>query len=109
MSLLPLDGPSKQFSVTIDTVTVVELKKDASALEERKVITIQAEGKIYLYFGEEGAVPNAATVAADGFIHYKNGKETYEASNTQKIYALSVSVKLNGEDNSQPQRCGLPS
>jgi hypothetical protein len=89
--LQPLDGPSKQFSTTVDTITVVELKKDASPLAERKVVTVQAEGKIYIYFGDDDIVPNAATVAADGFIHFKNGKESYEAAASQRVYILADS------------------
>jgi len=87
---MSLDGPAKQFSVLVDTVTVVELKKDAAPLEERRVVTVQADGKIYIYFGDEGVFPNAATVASDGFIHFKNGKETYEATDTQSLYVLAV-------------------
>lgn len=89
--LQPLDGPSKQFSTTVNTTVVQELKKDTEPLPERKVITVQADGKIYIYFGDEDIEPNAATVAADGFIHFKNGKESYEASSTQKVYVLSAS------------------
>ena len=98
--LQPLDGPAKQFSITVDTVTVQELKSGATPLEERKVVTVQAEGKVYIYFGDESGTPSAATVAADGFIHFKNGKESYEASDTQKLYALAVagSVKIRAAD-----------
>jgi hypothetical protein len=89
--LQPLDGPSKQFSVNVDTITVVELKKDALPLDERKVVTVQAEGKVYIYFGDDDVVPSAATVAADGFIHFKNAKESYEASASQSIYVIADS------------------
>ena len=89
--LQPLDGTSKQASLSVDTVTVLEIKAGASAFTERKVITVQpTDGKVYIYFGDEGVVPNAATVAADGFIQTKS-KESYEATGSQVVYILAVS------------------
>lgn len=85
----PLDGPSKQGTITVDTVTVKELKIGASALDERKVITLQPAGKIRVYFGDGTGTPSAATIAADGIVHFKNQKESYEASETQPVFILS--------------------
>lgn len=91
--LLPLDGPSVQDTVSVTTATVVEAKIGASALSERKVVTLQPRtSKLYVYFGAEGVTPNAATVAADGFIVFKNAIQSFEASESQKIFLLSVSV-----------------
>lgn len=90
--LMPLDGPSKQFSITLTSSVVVEVKI-TTALEERKVITIQPlDADIWVYFGDGINVPNVATVAADGFKHFKKAKESYEASNTQPIYILSTNA-----------------
>jgi hypothetical protein len=96
MSLLPLDGPSAQATLSVDASTVVEAKAGGSALTERKVVTLQPlTGKVYVYFGGDGAAPNAATVIANGLVCFKNAKETYEASPTQKIYLLSVTGTVN--------------
>jgi hypothetical protein len=55
-------------------------------LDERKVVTIQSEGKIRVYFGDGTTVPSVATVLVDGLIHFKWAKESYEASHTQPLY-----------------------
>ena len=96
MGLLPLDGPSLQGVLSVGTVTVVEAKIGTGDLDERKVVTLQPlTGKIYLYFGFDTIVPSAATVAANGMVVFKNSKESYEASNTQKVYILAVSGTVN--------------
>ena len=88
--LSPLDGPAKQFQLTANTTTPQELKRDATALEERKVITIQAiDGKVWIYFADEIETVTAANVSSKGFLHFSKGKESYEASNTQKVYVLA--------------------
>lgn len=90
MPLIPLDGPAQQTTLTVNTSTVQEAK-GATALPERKVVTIQpTTGKIYVYFGDGASVPSAATVIADGFVQFKNARDSYEASDTQKIYILAV-------------------
>lgn len=94
--LQPLDGPSQQTAITLTNTVVQEAKGGGNALAERKVVTIQAlTGKIYVYFGAEGVTPNAATVAANGLVQYKNQKESYEASTSQKLWILSVTVASN--------------
>lgn len=91
----PLDGPSAQIKLTsVGTVTVVEVKAGASPLVDRRVVTIQPNGKIKVYFGD-GTTPSAATVAANGFDHFKDAKETYEAGEKQKVYILAVSGTVN--------------
>ncbi len=90
MPLLPLDGPAKQAVLTIDNVTVVEVKIDASAMSDRKVITLQPDGKIRVYFGDAGAsAPSAATMLTDGFVHNKDTIRSYEAGGVQPVYILS--------------------
>ena len=91
----PLDGPSSQLKVSVGTVTVVQVMVGGSELVDRKAITLQPEGKIYVYFGDNGAAPSAATVSANGLIHQKDAKETYEAGEKQKVYMLSVSGTVN--------------
>jgi len=89
--LNPLDGPAKQYKVSVGTVTVLRvLKPTESELEERRAVTLQPlDDAIRVYFGDGVTVPSAATVAADGFLHFKNAKESYEASATQEMYILS--------------------
>jgi len=85
----PLDGPADQGIISVDTVTVKEVKIGGSALAERKVITIQpTDGKIRVYFGD-GTTPTAGTVATDGFLHFNKAKETYEATDSQQVWILA--------------------
>jgi len=89
--LQPLDGPSAQFSASLTSVTVVEIKAGASVLSERKVITLQPlDGDVWVYFGDGITTPNAATVASDGFRHYSKDKESYEATNQQQVFMVAV-------------------
>jgi len=87
--LQPLDGPSAQGVIAVDNVTVKEIKIGASALDERKVITLQPEGKIRVLFGDGSTVPSAATMLTDGFVHNKDVIRSYEASEKQEVYMLS--------------------
>jgi len=90
--LEPLDGPSKQFKLSsVGTSTPVEVYASVSAFSERKVVTLQADGRFYIYFADEDETPNAATVEANGFIQYKNAKESYEAAGSQALFVLAVS------------------
>lgn len=90
--LQPLDGPSSQTTLTVNTSTVQEAKVGGSALESRKVVTLQpTSGKIYVYFGDDTAsAPNAATVIANGLVIFKNAKESFEAGQKQPVYILAV-------------------
>ena len=98
--LQPLDGPSKQFSVTITDSTPVEVKAGVSVFSERKVITLQSNGKFYVYFADEGEIPNATTVSDNGFIQYKDAKESYEASGSQAVFVLALTgtVDIRGAE-----------
>ena len=89
--LLPLDGPSKQLKITIDTVTPALAKADTLPKPERKVLTLQGNGRFYVYFADESGAPNAATVLANGFLQFKDQIETYEAADSQDVYLLAVS------------------
>jgi len=91
MALEALDGPSKSFVLSsVGTVTPVEVKAGGSAFSERKVITLQGEGKFYIYFADDGETPNAATVSSTGMTQYKSAKESYEASGSQSVFVLAV-------------------
>jgi len=93
--LLPLDGPSAQIKITsVGTVTPIEVKVGASALSERKVITMQPSGNMKVYFSD-GTTPSAATILANGLDHYKNTKETYEAGDSQKVFVLASSGTID--------------
>ena len=85
-----LDGPSKQFILSaVTTTTPVEVKAGGSAFPERKVITLQANAKFYIYFADEGETPSAGDITSKGFIQYKNAKESYEAAGSQVVYVLA--------------------
>ena len=96
---LALDGPSLQGTLSVTDAAVTEAKIGVSRMDERKVITVQpTNGKIYIYFGNS-SVPSAATVIADGFVHFKNAIHTYEATRHQDVYFVAVmgtvTVKLS--------------
>lgn len=85
----PLDGPSKQFAISLTTTVVQEVKVGA-ALSERKVVTLQPlSSNIWIYFGDGINTPSATTVAADGFRHYKLARESYECSENQPMFILA--------------------
>ena len=86
----PLDGPAAQVKLTgVGIVTPVEVKVGATALSERQVITMQPNGKMKVYFSD-GSVPSAATVLANGFDHFKDAKESYEAGEQQRVFVLAA-------------------
>ena len=94
--LLPLDGPSKQFVLSsVGTTTPVEVKAGASAFSERKVITLQGDGRFYIYFADEGETPTNTDVSTKGFTQYKDAKESYEAAGSQVVYVLAVTGTVN--------------
>lgn len=95
----PLDGPSLQGSVSVNTSTPQEVKVGSSALADRKVVSIQPlDGKIWVYFGQEGITPSASTVQNNGFYQAKRSLRSYEAGNRQTIWILAqastVDVKI---------------
>lgn len=91
MSLLPLDGPSQQFSISLTSTTAVEVKDGANPpLGERKVITMMpTDGKIYVYFGDGSTTPTANDVKTKGFPHSKGSMRSYEASDTQDVWIVA--------------------
>jgi len=96
MSYLPLDGPSDQGTVSITDAAITEVKVGGSTFPARKVITVQSEdGKFRLYFGVEGVVPSPATVIADGFLIHKGGLKSFEASDQQPVYIISVNGNID--------------
>ena len=82
--LQPLDGPSVQDTLAV-TTTEVEAKVGASPFEERKVVTLQADGKLLVTF--ESGQP--------GFTLAKNGIYTFEAAYSQPVYIKAVSGTVN--------------
>ena len=96
MAFYPLDGPSKQFALSVGSSTPVEVKAGATAWTARKVVTLQPlDGDIYVYFADQGETPNASTISTKGFLHYKYQKDTYEASDTQAIWLVSTSGNVD--------------
>ena len=93
--LQPLDGPSSQEIKAVTSGTVFEAKIGASPLPERKVLTIQADQKYYVYFGDGSGAPSVATVQAHGFEIEKSIMLSLEASASQEVYLLAVSATAN--------------
>ena len=90
MAFLPLDGPSRQLVISVNTTIPQIFKRDVTPLEERKIITIQTlVGKIWIYFADDNETPTAGDVSSKGFLHHPHGKETYEASTTQVVWVLA--------------------
>lgn len=92
MAFSPLDGPSKQYSLSVTTGAVVEVI-NTSSLDERKVVTIQPlTSDIWVYFWDGTNTPSLATVQNDGFRQFKKAMNTYEASTQQKIYIVAITA-----------------
>lgn len=87
----PLDGPAKQYKLTVTSTVVLELVKPTeSALEERKVVVVNPQdGKIKIFFGDGITTPSPATIASDGMLIYKNSRDTFEATNSQPLFILA--------------------
>lgn len=86
-----LDGPSKSGKLTgITTTTAVEVKKDATAFTDRKVLTLQGSAGFYWYLADEGETPSAATVADNGFIVDNTLINSIEASGSQAVWVTSI-------------------
>jgi hypothetical protein len=88
----PLDGPSLQTTLSVNTSTAQQVKVGSNPMSERKVVTIMpVDGKIYVYFAGDAGVPSSATIIAHGFTQFKNALHSYEAADSQLIYILAVS------------------
>jgi hypothetical protein len=95
MAFLPLDGPAKSYSLTVGNTVIVELVS-GTPNSDRDVVSIQPLGDhIWVYFGYDNIVPDAATVAADGFLHFKKVLQSYEAGPLQRIYLLAVNTEAD--------------
>lgn len=96
MPLQPLDGPSAHNVLSVGTATPVVARAGGSALTSRKAITLQGDGKFYVYFGDEDAsAPSAATVVAQGFLQFKDQVQTWEVGDRQPVYLVSDSGTTN--------------
>ena len=87
----PLDGPSKSYKLSaVGTGTPVVVKDGANPVfEDRKVITMQGNGKFYVYLADEGETPNAAKIIDVGLLQFKDTKENYEAGPKQAVFVLA--------------------
>ena len=84
MTLLPIDGPAEHTTISV-TTTEVEAKAGASALEERKVVTIQPlDGRVRVLF-------ESGVAASDGILVFKYQIVTFEATHQQPIYLRTES------------------
>lgn len=82
----PLDGPSAQLKVTLSSGTALEVKVGSQTLEDRKVVSIQPNQDIKVYFGDGVNIPSASTVVNNGLDHYRNQLSTYEAGARQPVF-----------------------
>jgi hypothetical protein len=86
---MPLDGPSSQDLITISDSSQTEIKVGASVLSERKVVTIQP-------FGGDIRVFFVSGLDLDHGLLIKNKeKATFEASDSQDLYMISVSGTID--------------
>lgn len=86
---LPLDGPAAQDLISVGDVSQVEIKVGASALTERKVVTIQPfGGKLRIFF--------VSGLNTDhGLLLVNKEKATFEASESQTMYMISESGTID--------------
>lgn len=91
----PVDGPAKQGILSVGTGAIIEVKVGASPFADRKVVTIQPEGKIYVYFADDGETPSTTDLTTKGFYQFKDAMQSYEAGPGQKIYVLSATGTVN--------------
>lgn len=91
--LQPLDGPSLQGKLTgVGTGSVVEVFVSGQAFEERKIVTMQGNGRFYLYFGDlDAGAPSVANVSDNGQIVFRNQLISVEATCDQPLYVLALS------------------
>ena len=86
----PLDGPAIQFVLSsVGTTTPVKAQANTNPFSERKVVSLQGDGKFYEYFADSGETPLAADVSSKGFTHPKDAIRSYEAGDQQIIYVLA--------------------
>ena len=94
--LQPLDGPSIQGVLSsVGTTTPVLVKVGSSAFEERKVVTMQGDGKFYVYFANDSETPTASDLSTKGFTQFKDQIASWEAGELQNIYVLAISGTVN--------------
>lgn len=85
-----LDGPSKQGQQNVTSAAVFRVKLGTTEFSDREVVTIYPiDGKIWVFFADEGVVPTASDVKSKGFPQPKNSMRTYEATYTQLIYIIA--------------------
>lgn len=86
--LLPLDGPAVYSDIDVST-TAVEVKVGGSALEERKVVTIQPiDGDIY--YGYDNSVTTST-----GTKIYQGQFFPFEASPDLQIWVIAASGTID--------------
>jgi hypothetical protein len=94
--LSPLDGPSSQTLLSVTSTTAIIAKAGASAFPERKVLTLQPlDGKIRVFFANEGVTPTLSDVLTKGFKHPKTAMRSYEASDQQVVYIVAETGTVN--------------
>ncbi len=95
--LQPLDGPTKQYKLSsVGTATVVEIKDGGNPiLEDRKVVSLEADGKMKVFFGDDDIIPSAATVDSVGFNQPKDVLRSYEAGQHQRVWILATAGTID--------------
>lgn len=91
-----LDGPTKSGVLTNVSASVpVEVRAGATAFEARQVVTLQGDGRFYVYLPDDNETVTQANVAARGFTQFRNAKETYGAAFGQRVFVMAVSGTVN--------------
>lgn len=80
--LLPLDGPAVYGNISV-TTSATELKVGASALAERKVISIQPSDGV-VWYGYDSSV-----TTSNGTKIFKDQQVRIEASETLSVYLIT--------------------
>jgi hypothetical protein len=93
-----LDGPAKQYTLSITDGAVVEVVKPTEdAFPERKVVTMQAttgSGKFRIFWGDGSSTPSVGDVQTDGILQFKFVLRSYEATAQQPLYIISESGNI---------------
>ena len=80
--LQPLDGPA-----------IAQASTDP--FSERQVVSLQGDGKFYVYFANSGETPTNTDISTKGFTHPKDALRSYEAGDQQILYVLAESGTVN--------------
>lgn len=92
----PLDGPAIQFILSsVGTTTPVKAQEGVNPFPERQVVTLQGDGKFYVYFANASETPTNTDISTKGFTQSKDAIRSYEAGDQQILYVLAEAGTVN--------------